>query len=82
MITVRKKVDSMGRVMLPSFVREALKLQPGAPLEISLSEDGTITMKATPERCCVCDRAVTESDAHIIGGKYICKTCAAGIRGV
>ena len=72
----------MGRVMLPAFVREALNLQPGAPLEISLSQDGAITMKAAPERCCVCGKVVTESKDHIIGDKYICKSCARKIRGV
>lgn len=75
-------VDNQGRVVLPSHIREALNLAPGNVVTVELDDDGTIRMRASQERCCVCgegmeDKPCAEIEAN--GKKRVCYKCAQAI---
>lgn len=40
-----RRVDDLGRVVIPREIRQHLRIKEGAPLEILVSEDGNITLK-------------------------------------
>lgn len=44
-IGIIRKVDDLGRIVLPKEVRKALKIEPGTSLEMIAYTDGTITFK-------------------------------------
>ena len=76
-------VDKQGRVVLPAHVRKHLNIGTGNVIELVLNPDKTVTIKAVPERCCVCGDAIGEKHHTEIqtdnGGKCICFGCAQTI---
>lgn len=44
-IGVVRKIDDLGRLVIPKEVRNKLKLEPGTPMEMISYSDGTIIFK-------------------------------------
>lgn len=68
-------VDAQGRVILPAHIRKALNLSEGHCLEIELEQDGTIRLRPTAERCCICGKPVTGQRYVNRGDRHICWDC-------
>lgn len=75
-------MDNLGRINLPSHIRKALNLGVGQVVEVTLEDDGSIRIRPTKERCCICGDAVGENGKpHITLAagpepKFVCYDCA------
>lgn len=66
-----RKVDELGRIVLPSELRKLLTINIKDPVEIYVSGESIILKKYIPA-CIFCDRA---SEIISFKGKNICKKC-------
>ena len=66
-----RKIDELGRVVLPIELRRSLDIQIKDPLEIYVEEDNIILKKYEPD-CIFCGDA---RDIVPFKGKYICHDC-------
>jgi transcriptional pleiotropic regulator of transition state genes len=70
-----RKVDDLGRVVIPVELRRTLKISEGEALEIYVDSDRVIFKKYEPSCSCVfCGNA---DDTKIFRGKNICPDCYA-----
>ena len=71
-----RKVDELGRVVLPVEIRNRLGIDPGDGVEVFL-EDDKIILRRVGQKCAVCG----SSDKLIdIGDKQICLDCLQSIK--
>ncbi len=73
-----RKVDNLGRVVLPIELRRNLGIDLKDPLEIYVDGD-TIILKKYEPACIFCGNAKNVRDVH---GKIICQDCIADIKGL
>lgn len=66
-----RKVDELGRIVLPSELRKSLGIEVNDSLEIYTSGDSVILKKYLPA-CVFCGEA---NDIITFKGKNICKNC-------
>lgn len=76
-IGIVRKIDELGRVVLPIELRRSLNLEEGTPLEILADEKG-IYLRKYVSGCEFCKG--TEGLVEF-GGTKICKKCAKAILG-
>lgn len=72
-----RRVDELGRVVLPIELRRNLNIEPGDPLDISVENNKVVLQK--PEinnTCIICSQKDAE---HNINQKNICSNCAREI---
>lgn len=70
-----RKIDELGRIVLPKELRRTLDIEEKDPLEIFI-EDNTIILKKYQPACMFCGNA---RDVTTFKGKNICPACAAEI---
>lgn len=68
---VVRKVDDLGRVVLPGSVRKILNIQPRDSFEIYLEDDCVVLRRYEPT-CAFCD---STTDIVNYKGCKICKNC-------
>ena len=68
---IDRKVDELGRIVLPSELRKSLGIEVKDSLEIYTSGDSVILKKYLPA-CVFCGEA---NDIITFKGKNICKNC-------
>lgn len=68
-----RKIDSLGRVVLPVELRRALDIHEGDPLEIYVTSEGIMLRKYSAQ-CTFCGR---EDELETFRGKYLCRSCRA-----
>ena len=68
-----RKIDELGRLVLPIETRRTLGLTAGEGVEIFVDADRVILQKYEPS-CIFCGEA---EDVIIFGGKKICRKCAS-----
>ena len=68
-----RRVDSLGRIVLPIELRNLLNIDPKDSLEIFV-EGSTIMLKKYEPQCTFCDSA--DEVVHF-KGKNVCKKCIA-----
>ena len=66
-----RKVDELGRIVLPIELRRTLDIAEKDPLEICVSEDSIILKKYQPS-CVFCDSAKNITNYK---GKNVCAAC-------
>jgi AbrB family transcriptional regulator, transcriptional pleiotropic regulator of transition state genes len=73
---IRRKVDDLGRIVIPSHIRKALGIGEGDVVEVDMDGDRVVLRKPV-ERCAFC-----ASDLHLehFRGKAVCWSCMAAIR--
>jgi transcriptional pleiotropic regulator of transition state genes len=71
-----RKVDDLGRIVLPVETRRLFGIQPGDALEISVL-DGSIMLKKLEQACVFCggDTGLTD-----FKGKLVCVPCVDGLQ--
>jgi AbrB family transcriptional regulator, transcriptional pleiotropic regulator of transition state genes len=70
---VARKVDQLGRVVLPSEVRRHFDISPGDLIEIAIDSDAILLKKV--ENCCVfCGETASLSE---FSGKLVCGECVS-----
>jgi len=72
-----RKIDELGRVVIPVEVRRALGIEEREPLEIHVSNDSIIITKFA-KRCVLCSNTEGVSEFH---DKGICATCRSELSG-
>lgn len=73
-----RKVDELGRVVLPISIRQTLEINEKDPIEIFIDEGKIILQKYQPS-CVFCNNA---SDIVYFNGKRICEECLKKIKEV
>lgn len=66
-----RRIDSLGRIVLPMELRRTFDINEGDPLEI-FTEDDKIILKKYTSACIFCGRS---EDVISYGGKNICPAC-------
>lgn len=72
-----RKVDELGRIVIPIELRRALDIAIKDALEIYVNEDEIILKKYQPA-CIFCGNA---RDVEYFKGKRICKDCLQSLKG-
>ncbi|MEG0876990.1 MAG: AbrB/MazE/SpoVT family DNA-binding domain-containing protein [Oscillospiraceae bacterium] len=70
-IGIVRKVDELGRIVLPIELRRTLDIAEKDSLEIYVEDDSIILRKHQPA-CIFCDNA---RDVVVFKGKNVCKDC-------
>lgn len=73
-----RRLDGLGRVVIPMDIRRRLSIAPGDRLDVSC-EDGRIVIARVGEACVVCHTAVNL--VTMGSGALLCTDCAAELRG-
>lgn len=68
---ITRRIDDLGRIVLPKELRKTLDIEPGTPIEI-YTEDDMIILKKFENKCVLCGSAADVAD---IKGKKVCKKC-------
>lgn len=68
-----RKLDNMGRIVIPAKIRERLRLTENTLLEVDLKKD-QIIIKRTADCCALCN-----DTKDIIEDLGVCKSCAEKI---
>lgn len=66
-----RKIDNLGRIVIPMDFRRALEIEEWDELRISLEESRIVVEKAIP-RCTFCENTQDLTEFH---GKFICPNC-------
>lgn len=68
-----RRIDDLGRVVLPKEMRRSLKIKDGDPIEIYI-KDGVICMEPLSLKCVCCES--TDEDKLIqVNGVHMCPDC-------
>jgi transcriptional pleiotropic regulator of transition state genes len=68
---VARKVDQLGRVVLPAEVRRRFGIQPGDMIEIAVDSDAILLTKVE-DRCVFCGGG---ADLTEFSTKLVCRSC-------
>ena len=71
-----RKVDELGRIVIPMELRKSLDIKERDPLEI-FTDNGSIVLKKYSNTCVLCGEG---EDIIEFGGKHICPACLAKIK--
>ena len=63
-----RKVDKLGRVVIPREIRKILQINEGTTLDISIEKDGVFIRKTDYESCTICGQVLDKSDTY-------CRNC-------
>ena len=66
-----RKIDELGRIVLPIEIRQSLDIKEKDPLEIFMKDDGVFIKKDIPS-CVFCN---SNTNLKTFSEKYICKNC-------
>jgi transcriptional pleiotropic regulator of transition state genes len=70
-----RKVDELGRVVIPKEMRKSLNIENGDEVEILLQGDFVAVKKFEP----FCVFCASKEDLGRFEGKYVCKKCRANL---
>ncbi|HMC43687.1 MAG TPA: AbrB/MazE/SpoVT family DNA-binding domain-containing protein [Acidimicrobiales bacterium] len=74
---VARRIDHLGRIVVPVELRRLFGIEPGDELEISV-RDGAITLVKVETRCVFCN---ADQELVAFRGKRVCSTCAGELSG-
>jgi transcriptional pleiotropic regulator of transition state genes len=72
-----RRLDQLGRVVLPMELRRTFKIDDNSPLEIFVDSDRIILRKYEPT-CIFCGNA---EEVVSFNGKNVCKSCVTAMNG-
>ncbi len=72
---IRRKVDDLGRVVIPAGIRRSLGIREGDALEVSVQGDEVVLSRPV-NQCVFCN---SEQELHTFRNKAICASCATGV---
>ncbi len=73
---VRRKVDHLGRVVIPASMRRVLEIEDGDELEVRL-DGSTLSMSKPREACTFCG---STQDLTTVLQRPVCWSCVAAVR--
>ncbi len=72
---IARRIDDLGRVVLPIELRRVLGMSDKEPLEI-YTEDGSIVLKKYKPDCAFCGSV---EDVRVVNGTKVCAICAGNM---
>ncbi len=75
-IGMARKVDQLGRIVLPSELRRLFGIREGDLVEIYV-EDNRIVLAKVEAHCIFCGAT---TDLHEFSGKLVCRSCTEQLR--
>lgn len=66
-----RKVDHLGRIVIPKELRSTLKLDKGAPMEIFVDEDMIILRKYVVDEACIVTGEISTDNKRLSNGMYL-----------
>lgn len=75
-IGIVRKVDHLGRIVLPKELRDLMNLRPHDGVEIFIDDNAIVLKKYNPS-CVFCGAAQQLVEFR---GRIICESCLAGMR--
>lgn len=73
-----RKLDNLGRIVLPIELRNVLSIQPGDSMEI-FTDDGNIILRKYAPGCVLCGNT---KNTELFAGKLICRECLDALKGM
>lgn len=74
-----RKVDHLGRIVIPKELRKSLDVEEGTPMEI-MSNGKDVLLRRYQPGCTLCGEMAEKMTS--VSGKQICATCVDVIKGV
>jgi len=71
-----RRLDSLGRIVIPVEIRRVRSIKTNDPIEISTNSDFIVIEKYI-ERCYICGN---KEDLEVFKEKHICRDCINGIK--
>jgi len=68
-----RKLDSLGRIVLPKSLRRQLNIKVGDNIEMFVDQDGNVVLDKYLPRCVFCENV--SEDLVEYKGKVICRDC-------
>ena len=68
---ITRKIDELGRIVIPKELRRTLDIKEGTPLEIFVEGEQIILQKYTPNMTCAVTGEVSNTNHVLLGGKLI-----------
>lgn len=66
-----RKVDQLGRIVIPKELRNTLHLETGSPMEIFVEEDKIILRKYSVNEACIVTGEITPDNKMYSNGMYL-----------
>ncbi|AMR88308.1 AbrB/MazE/SpoVT family DNA-binding domain-containing protein [Bacillus thuringiensis] len=66
-----RKVDELGRVVLPIELRRTLGIVEKDPIEIFVEDDKIILQKYQPQQACMITSNISDNNISLVNGKII-----------
>ncbi|MEK5037686.1 AbrB/MazE/SpoVT family DNA-binding domain-containing protein [Sporosarcina sp. FSL K6-3457] len=66
-----RKVDQLGRIVIPKELRNTLHLDTGSPMEIFVEEDKIILRKYSVNEACIVTGEITPDNKMYSNGMYL-----------
>ena len=74
-----RRIDDLGRIVIPKEIRRTLRIREGDPLEMYVDGDAVIVKKYhDPENCHICTKYASHR-LKLQDGMLICVSCATKI---
>lgn len=70
---ITRRIDDLGRIIIPKEMRRTLKIKEGDPIDIYL-KDGVICMESSKLQC-VCCESTDEDKLVVVDGVHMCPDC-------
>ena len=70
-----RKIDGLGRIVLPVELRRTQDIEEGAPLEIFTEQDGSIIFRKYSVCCALCGSGGERNVMHKYKEALICDDC-------
>ncbi len=71
---IARKIDDLGRIVIPAEIRRLFNIREGDQLVISVDESSNIVLRKLESTCIFCGSGEHVSSFH---GKGVCATCRA-----
>lgn len=72
-----RKVDELGRIVIPAELRRTMKIDIADPVEIFVDEGSIILRKYEPDSTCLITGEVSENNFSLVGGKIVLSEAGA-----
>ena len=72
-----RQIDAQGRISLPGYMRNAMKLGSGNTVSVEIDDKGIIHIQATAESCSICNKPLDDTSKSLDMGRgyRICHRC-------
>jgi AbrB family transcriptional regulator, transcriptional pleiotropic regulator of transition state genes len=74
---ISRKVDRLGRVVLPAELRKQLEIQEGDLIEIAVDDNGRIVLEKVAQRCVFCRATAPGAELREFEHQVVCEPCVA-----